>query len=145
LIPSIFCYTLQARKDKQMNERLKKIRKIRGLTQEKAAELSGISLGTLRNWEQGIHSPNGNDLAALSAFYGVSTDTIVGTAFAQDVNNLDSPVLTPKAAGLLRIFENLNDNGQDKVVIYADDLLPTHAKKAGTHNMMESTQRTTGQ
>jgi putative transcriptional regulator len=37
----------------------RKIRELYGLSQEKFASLIGISVGTLRNWEQGRRSPEG--------------------------------------------------------------------------------------
>ncbi len=40
-------------------ETIKDIREIYGLTQEKFSALLGISVGTLRNWEQGRRKPRG--------------------------------------------------------------------------------------
>lgn len=37
----------------------RKIRQLYGLSQEKFAKLMGISVATLRNWEQGRRSPEG--------------------------------------------------------------------------------------
>ena len=37
----------------------RKIREVYGLSQEKFASLIGISVGTLRNWEQGRRNPEG--------------------------------------------------------------------------------------
>jgi putative transcriptional regulator len=38
---------------------IKSLRKRYGLSQEKFAQLLGISIGTLRNWEQGRRKPEG--------------------------------------------------------------------------------------
>lgn len=37
---------------------LKNARKRAGLTQAQVAEVSGIPLGTLRRWEQGVNEPS---------------------------------------------------------------------------------------
>ena len=44
---------------------VKRIRDSYGLTQEKFATLLGISVGTLRNWEQGRRKPEGPALILL--------------------------------------------------------------------------------
>ncbi|HGJ5883939.1 helix-turn-helix domain-containing protein [Arsenophonus sp.] len=41
----------------KMSEKLKKIRKAEGLTQVKFCEISGIALGTLKNYEGGHQEP----------------------------------------------------------------------------------------
>lgn len=41
----------------KMSEKLKKIRKVEGLTQVKFCEISGIALGTLKNYEGGHQEP----------------------------------------------------------------------------------------
>lgn len=43
----------------------RKIREVYGLSQEKFASLIGISVGTLRNWEQGRRNPEGPAKALL--------------------------------------------------------------------------------
>lgn len=53
-----------------------------GMTQAEAAEKSGIALGTLRRWEQGVNEPDITSLARLAQLYEVTTDTIIGTCFA---------------------------------------------------------------
>ena len=46
-------------------------------TQEDAARLFGVSLGTYRNWEQGIGRLNGEVLCSVADAYGVSTDYLL--------------------------------------------------------------------
>ena len=53
-----------------------------GMTQAEAAEKSGIALGTLRRWEQGVNEPSIASLARLAQLYEVTTDTIIGTRYA---------------------------------------------------------------
>jgi len=46
---------------------LVRFRRRYGLTQEAAAEGLGVSVKTLRNWEQGVNRPRGVGLLALQA------------------------------------------------------------------------------
>ena len=57
-------------------------RKQAGLTQAEASRKSGIPLGTLRRWEQGVNEPDIKSLAQLASLYSVTTDTLIGTEFA---------------------------------------------------------------
>lgn len=45
--------------------KLRRWRKVRGLSQGQAAPLLGITRRTLENWEQGINAPRGLALEAL--------------------------------------------------------------------------------
>lgn len=62
-----------------MKTNLKAVRKAAGLTQEKASELSGVPLGTLRRWEQGVNEPDMESIIQLASLYGVTTDTLLGS------------------------------------------------------------------
>lgn len=61
---------------------LGKSRKRAGMTQKKASELSGISLGTLRNWEQGIYEPDAESLVRLAKLYNCTTDDLLDSPFS---------------------------------------------------------------
>lgn len=73
-------------------------RKHAGLTQAEASAKSGIALGTLRRWEQGVNEPDMKSLALLASLYGVTTDTLIGTEFADKAIAKARPV--PVAASL---------------------------------------------
>ncbi len=61
---------------------IKDARKRAGLTQAQASEKSGIPLGTLRRWEQGINEPSIESIVQLADLYSVSTDELLGSSFA---------------------------------------------------------------
>ena len=48
-----------------------------GFTQEAAASFFNVSLGTYRNWEQGIGKLNGEIMCAIADKYGCSTDYLL--------------------------------------------------------------------
>lgn len=65
-----------------MKTNLGAVRKNAGYTQEAAAEKIGVSPSTLRKWEQGVNEPDIETIIAFADLYGVTTDTIMGTQFA---------------------------------------------------------------
>lgn len=102
-----------------MKTNLKRIRESQGKLQEEVAEDLGISLSTYRSWEQGSRNLNGTKLSMLADYYGVSVDTIIGTDFGAPI---DEYSLTEAEERLLKLFDKLNNKGQEKLLEYADDL-----------------------
>ena len=47
------------------------------LTQEQAAELLGVAVGTLRNWENGVTYPNQPQIERICEVYELSYDNII--------------------------------------------------------------------
>ena len=87
-----------------MKIQLKQARKDAGYTQEQAAEKTGIALGTLRRWEQGVNEPDMGSIIQLAKLYKTSTDKILGSDFspinsASDQTFIDVPLFGSIAAG----------------------------------------------
>lgn len=61
-----------------IGKRLAEIRKARGDTQHALAEKLGVSLFTVRSWEQEKSAPTCEMLALLCRMYGVSADDLLG-------------------------------------------------------------------
>lgn len=59
-------------------ERMKALRKDKGLKQEEAAELSGISYMSYRRYETGVREPTVSALWKIADFYEVSVDYLIG-------------------------------------------------------------------
>lgn len=57
-----------------IGHKLKTLRKGRKLTQEKAAEMLGITRATVSNYEVGRRSPHISELKRIADFYGVGLD-----------------------------------------------------------------------
>lgn len=92
-----------------MRNNLKRIRNEKGLKQEQVADDLGLSLSTYRSWEQGQRGINGKKLAILAEYYGVSTDTILGSEFAE---LSQSQVLTLDETQLIEDYRVLNNDGK---------------------------------
>lgn len=61
-----------------IKDRLKELRKEKSLTQKQVAKIINKSETGYASWEQGLAEPSINDLIALSSFYDVSIDYLVG-------------------------------------------------------------------
>lgn len=65
--------------------RLKRLRKKAGLTQEQLAEISGYSIMTIRRWEWGERQPRIDDIKALAIALSVSENELLNDP-APDTN-----------------------------------------------------------
>ena len=61
-----------------IKERLRELRKEKSLTQKQVAKIINKSETGYASWEQGLSEPSINDLIALSSFYHVTIDYLVG-------------------------------------------------------------------
>ncbi len=57
---------------------LKQLRHQKGILQKELAAVLHCSVGTISNYEAGIHNPDLDTLVTLADYYGVSTDYLLG-------------------------------------------------------------------
>lgn len=57
---------------------LSQLREERGIYQKELAAYLNVSVGTISNYEKGVHQPDLDTLIRLSKFYGVTTDYLLG-------------------------------------------------------------------
>lgn len=92
--------------------KLTELRKAKGATQEELAEALQISNKTISKWENGTSAPDLKMLVALSRYYNVSTDTLLGL---EDKENSTKAVLANQFKNLdtrqtiLKTFEIVRD------------------------------------
>ncbi len=60
----------------QLGEKIKQLRKVRGISQEKLASHLGISFQAVSKWETGAGMPDVELIPAIASFFGVSTDEL---------------------------------------------------------------------
>ena len=68
-------------------QKLRELRKARGLTQQQLADKVGISNVSLSNYERGTQMPDILTLTKLANAIGVSTDTLLGLNDQDDDSN----------------------------------------------------------
>ena len=59
-------------------EKIKELRKKRGLTQPELAKELGVSNGMISNWENDVNEPGLSHIKNIAIFFDVSADFIVG-------------------------------------------------------------------
>ena len=62
----------------KLAERLKELRKERGVRQEQVAVALDISMSAYCNYEQGKREPTASVLVRMADYYGVSVDYLLG-------------------------------------------------------------------
>lgn len=65
-------------KENQLGENIIKFRKAKGLSQEKVAEVLGVSRQAVTKWEGNISRPSSDNLIKLAEFLEVSVDVLLG-------------------------------------------------------------------
>ena len=92
-----------------MRNNLKRIRELRGLEQTDVANDLDIPLSTYRSYEQGTRGLNGEKLIMFADYFGVSTDSILGTQYSE----LTEPEeLTQAESELVAAYRSLNEEGK---------------------------------
>lgn len=78
----------------ELKDRLVKLRKELGLTQEDFAQRIGYTRTAVSAWEIGRNEPSNSDTIKIANFFGVSTDYLLGKS---DVRNPDELKKVPFA------------------------------------------------
>ena len=61
-----------------MGERLRELRKEKGVTQKEVADAIGVTFSAYAHYEQGIREPSNQVLISLCKYYGVTSDYLLG-------------------------------------------------------------------
>lgn len=77
--------------NKHLAEILTSLRQERGIYQKEIAVYLKVSVGTISNYEKGIHQPDLDTLCRLADFFGVSTDYLLGRTTYPYTNLPSSP------------------------------------------------------
>ena len=127
------------------SERLKQLRKEKGLTQVTLAETLGVSKGTVAMWETGKRMPAFDMLARLSELFDKRGDYIIGTSedhrsatlTEEEVAQLGEWAVEEDYEDMLRKYALLDEYGKSAV----DSVLRTEfnrAQEQGTLNNSQS-------
>lgn len=101
-------------------EKLFQLRTERGIYQKELAEYLSVSVGTISNYENGVHSPDLATLRKFAAYFQVSTDYLLGltdkSASMKDLNAAMGEEQT--VGGALNVIQQLSVSGREKMVKY---------------------------
>ncbi|WFF73009.1 helix-turn-helix transcriptional regulator [Proteiniclasticum sp. QWL-01] len=127
---------------------LKNLRKDANLTQKQLADKLGVSLGTIRNWEQGINVPKYPAMKILSEIFNVSLPELTGLDNFEVIENTPESLYDKetlfestselslselKNNGLKTLLNNnynqLNSDGKQELVHYSAYLVSSKRYK----------------
>lgn len=100
-----------------IGSRIKERREELGITQTQLAELLGLTKGAIGNYETDANSPKASTL--YKVFDVLKCDA--NYLFQDELGNQDG--LTKIDRALLRSFHQLNEEGQEQLLDYADTLV----------------------
>lgn len=96
-----------------ISDNIKRIRSAHSLTQSQLGEIAGVSDKAVSTWEMGTAEPRMGALQRIATHFGISVASIID----------DDQPLSKTESKLLRACREMNEEGQEKLVDYADDLL----------------------
>lgn len=104
----------------KFQEIIKELRKDKGISQAELAKKTGLSTGCIGMLEIGKQGPTASTLIALSKFFQVSTDYLLGLEddFGNIIIKNDTPQLTEKERQMLDMYRQLPDSYQSQVLEY---------------------------
>lgn len=98
------------------------LRKDRGLLQKELAQLLDVSIGTISNYETGVHNPEIETLIKLADYFNVSVDYMLGRIkFKISLDALIQPVVDNKnltAEAMLNDILTLSTDSKKALIEY---------------------------
>lgn len=85
--------------DGNLGARVRELRRAAGMTQERLADLMGVSYQAVSKWENGATLPDVTLIAPLARVFGVSTDALLGFSLSDTRAEIDE--IDARAAALI--------------------------------------------
>lgn len=115
-------------------EMIAELRKDKGLLQKELAQLLGVSIGTVSNYETGVHNPEIETLIKLADYFKVSVDYMLGRIkFRAGLDILNSQIISNgkelTAGELLNDILTLSGDGKKALIDYLELLMMKEKQK----------------
>lgn len=110
-------------------KRLNQLMTEKNISQNKLAEMTGITQSSISDWANGKYKPRQDKVYLLSEALKVSPAYLLGYA---DNKNLDQNTTKNDNSKIDSLYNQLNDEGKEKVITYTQDLVDSgkYAKKS---------------
>lgn len=102
-----------------IGSRIKERREELGLTQTQLAEMLGVTKGAIGNYETDANSPKASIMYKVFSVLKCDANYL----YQDEAPNLNSDMLSEDRRSLLKMYDSLNQEGQEKLIDYADDLV----------------------
>lgn len=108
----------------EFGEILTELRQDRKMTQKDLAQAMFVTVGTISNYENGVHYPDVEKLISLADYFNVTTDYLLGRCkvdLSPDI--FDESVIGEKTIGqLIDDIRNLTPSRRQALAIVLDDM-----------------------
>lgn len=104
-------------------DRLKEARNNAGMTRSELAKKLGITQSAISNYENGISSPKEDIMLKMFDILCVEPNFLFKDSFKN--SNSYQNIENKKEEHIIHNYRTLNDEGQDKLIDYSDDLVNT--------------------
>ncbi len=96
-----------------LKERLKQLRTSRQRTLEEVGRAVGAEKQTVHGWESGKSKPSLETITKLAAYYGITTDLLLGVSPEQagKISNLAELFASPVSARAIEMYEKMLSAG----------------------------------
>lgn len=96
------------------------LRAERGIYQKQLAEYLSVSIGTISNYENGVHSPDLNTLCRIAEYFNVSADYLLGlTDNPMPIDSLNIKLPDGYTVGsVLNVILDLSQSSRQKLAKY---------------------------
>ena len=111
-------------------DNIKRIREQYHLTQEDLGKIAGVSNKAVWTWENGTAIPRMGAIQRIADRFGIPKSVIIDC-------DLDKVMIRPAERRLIDLYQELNEEGQEKVQTYITDLIDSGKyKKHNTDSMV---------
>ncbi len=108
----------------RFGELLAELRKDKGLSQRELGHIIHVSVGTISNYETGVHFPDVEKLISLADFFEVTTDYLLGRCESTASPDVFSEQLTAdKTVGdFIKVIRSLPTENKDALALILRDM-----------------------
>ena len=116
---------------KKLGQEIAMLRKEKNLGQKELAALLNMSIGTISNYEKGVHSPDLTTLCKLADFFDVTTDYLLGRSGYRCPPEILDKYITADytVSSIANTILSLGPESQNSIIDYTNYLLDVHRKK----------------
>ena len=122
-----------------ISKSIKNLRLSRKLTQAEFGKIAGVSGKAVSTWELGTAEPRMGALQKIADHFNLSKSSIIDGTWDDPAPSAPaSPSLADHEEALLHVYRQLNDEGQEKVRGYTEDLAASSRYiKTSPHSLVE--------
>ena len=109
---------------------LAELRKERGILQKEVASCLNVTVATISNYENGVHTPDFETLVKLADFFDVSTDYLLQrTDYKAGINTLNEQLFVNYTVSDLNAIIKLDPRSMESLVDYYELLSLRNSSK----------------